>query len=96
VSCGSVFDSQNSNDSPAKSTVLQPLDFYLTVKTKPRLSGFVVEVVSCHRILCIYFICSFICSLVNDTDSKGNYIASNERRLMNNELGRLWKGVVRV
>jgi hypothetical protein len=36
----------------------------------------------------------FIYSLFNDTFSKSDYIASNERMIVNNELERKWKEAV--
>jgi hypothetical protein len=39
-------------------------------------------------------ICLFICSLFNDTFSSSDYIVSNERTILNNELERMWKEAV--
>jgi hypothetical protein len=40
---------------------------------------------------CIYF---FIYSLFNDAFSISDYIASKERVIVNNELGKMWKEAV--
>jgi hypothetical protein len=40
-------------------------------------------------VLCLIYL--FICSLFNNTFSISEYIASNERMIVNNELERMWR-----